>query len=128
MRKINLMQRWLLTSGLAFVGAASAASATAYVWNFDSSNLGIAPGSGNGSMNYRGNTQALTFFESTGSTYPNINGQVAKYLRHDAPPGTNREEKCTEAAEECEGHHDKGADEGQHERQCENNPDRKSVV
>ena len=37
-------------------------------------------------MNFRGNTQPLTFFEVTGGTYPHINGQAARILRHDAWP------------------------------------------
>lgn len=62
------------------------ASGAAYVWNFDSSDLAIAPGSSNGAMDYRGSTAPLTFFEITGSAYPHINGQPARYLRHDAWP------------------------------------------
>lgn len=64
----------------------SGASAAAYVWNFDSSDLSIAPGSSNGAMDYRGSTASLTFFEITGSAHPHINGQPARYLRHDAWP------------------------------------------
>jgi hypothetical protein len=76
---------------VALSGLGGTGSAATYVWNFDSADLTIAAGSNNGAMNYRGNTQPLTFFESTGGTYPNVNGQVAKYLRHDAwpAPGAN---------------------------------------
>jgi hypothetical protein len=69
-----------------FAATVAGASAAAYVWNFDSFDLSIAPGSSSGEMNYRGNTAPLTNFEITGSTYPNINGQPARYLRHDAWP------------------------------------------
>jgi len=69
-----------------FFATISNVSAAAYVWGFDSFDLSIAPGSSNGSMTYRGNTAPRTFFEITGSTYPNINGQPARYLRHDAWP------------------------------------------
>jgi hypothetical protein len=69
-----------------FAATISTVSAAAYVWSFDSFDLSVAPGSSNGSMTYRGNTAPLTFFEITGSTYPNINGQPARYLRHDAWP------------------------------------------
>ena len=57
-----------------------------YVWNFDAGNLAITPGSSDGSMEYRGNTEPLTAYEITGGVYPHINGQPARYLRHDAWP------------------------------------------
>jgi hypothetical protein len=73
--------------GAVFIASTVAdASAAAYVWNFDSFDLSIAPGSDVGEMHYRGDTAPLTFFETTGGMYPNINGQTARYLRHNAWP------------------------------------------
>lgn len=80
----------MVRTGLAaaFIGhAGPGAFAAGYAWNFDSGDLAIAAGSSSGSMNYRGATEPLTFFETTGGTYPHINGQPAEYLRHDAWPG-----------------------------------------
>jgi hypothetical protein len=69
----------------AAVGAPTA-SAARYGWDFNNGNLAPTSGSANGSMTYRGDTAALTFFESTGGVYPHINGQAANYLRHDRWP------------------------------------------
>jgi hypothetical protein len=81
------MNRQVFCVALFFsIVAPSFASGAAYVWNFDNRDLSIAPGSSSGAMNFRGNTAALTFFETTGGTYPNINGQSASYLRHNTWP------------------------------------------
>ena len=37
-------------------------------------------------MDYRGNTESMTAYEVTGGVYPHINGEVARYLRHNAWP------------------------------------------
>ena len=86
MSRVHFAKCRLLDALCALIAACSSGEAAAYVWNFDSADLSIAPGSANGSMDYRGDTQSRTFFESTGGVYPNINGQVAKCLRHDAWP------------------------------------------
>ena len=86
MSPIDFFKQTVATFCFALLGSVPGASAATYVWNFDANDLSIAPGSANGAMNYRGNTQALTFFESTGGTVPHINGQTAKFLRHDAWP------------------------------------------